>query len=181
MRKLAALSYSKRWLVLGTWVVLLVLLTVISSVVSSPYKTDFELPGSESQAALDLLKERGVADRTGISTQIVFRSDAGYDDPAVKARMEQFFADVQAQVTDVSLNSPYDPANAFQVGEDGKIAYAELNLGNRTQEEYINDADTIKGLWKQIDVPGLQVELGGDIYAEFSQAATARRSVSAPR
>ncbi len=169
MRSLAAFSYSKRWYVLGGWIVLLVLLTVISSAVGGEYRTDFKLPGSESQAALDLLEARGAADRTGISTQIVFRSDAGYDDPAVKARMEEFFTDVQAAVPDVSLNSPYDPANAFQVGQDGKIAYAELNLGDRTQEEYIDDAESIKALWEEIDVPGLQVELGGDIYAEFTQ------------
>jgi RND superfamily putative drug exporter len=169
MRRLAALSYSKRWYVLGTWIVLLVVLTVVSSAVSSKYRTDFELPGSESQNAFDLLKERGVGDRTGITTQVVFQSDAGYDDPQVKAAMEKFFTDIQSSVADVSVNSPYDPDNAFQVSKDGKIAYAEVNLGDREQEDYVNDGDTIKELWKQIEVPGLKVELGGDIYAEFSQ------------
>ena len=178
MRRLAAFSYTKRWYVLGGWIVLLVLLTVVSAIVAGKYRTDFELPGSESQHALDLLKERGAADRTGISTQLVFKSAAGYDDPAVKARMEQFFSDIQAQVPDVSLNSPYDPANAFQVSADKTIAYAELNLGKRSQEEYVNDADTIKGLWEQIDVPGLQVELGGD--TPSSHSPTARPSASAP-
>ena len=169
MRSLAAFSYSKRWLVLGAWVVLLVSLTIISSVVAGKYRTDFELPGSESQAALDLLEERGVSDRTGISGQIVHRSDEGYDAPAVKARMEQFYADVQAAVDGVSISSPFDPANSFQVGEDGKIAYAELNIGDREQEEYVDDAEEIKAIWEEIDTAGLQVDLGGDIFAEFSE------------
>ena len=169
MRSLARLCYSRRKLVLVTWLLVLVGLWIITGAVKGKYRTDFKLPGSESQAALDLLQSRGAADRSGISTQIVFKADQGINDPAVKSRMEQFFSDVESSVDNVSISSPYDSANAFQVSADGNIAYAQLNLGDRPQEQYVNDADDIKALWKQIDVPGLEVELGGDIFAEFSQ------------
>jgi putative drug exporter of the RND superfamily len=169
MRSLARLCYSRRKLVLVTWLLVLVGLWIITGAVKGKYRTDFKLPGSESQAALDLLQSRGAADRSGISTQIVFKADQGVNDPAVKSRMEQFFSDVESSVDNVSISSPYDSANAFQVSADGNIAYAQLNLGDRPQEQYVNDADDIKELWKQIDVPGLEVELGGDIFAEFSQ------------
>ena len=169
MKKLAHLCYDRRWFVLGAWVVLLVGLTFISMAVAGKYRTDFELPGSESQEALDLLEERGVADRTGISTQIVHRSEDGFDAPAVKARMEQFYAQIQDEIEGVSISSPFDPANDFQVGEDGKIAYAELNLGDREQEEYVEDGERILEMHEEIDVEGLQVELGGDIFATFSE------------
>jgi putative drug exporter of the RND superfamily len=179
MRTLAAFCYSKRWLVLGVWVVLLVVLTVASAAVGAGYRTDFELPGSESQEALDLLEERGVADRTGVSAQIVHRSEAGYDDPAVRARMEQFYADILAEIDGASISSPFDPANSFQVSEDGTIAYAELNLGDREQEEFTNDGDRIKEIWEGIDQPGLQVELGGDIFAEFSEPSSEAFGIAA--
>ncbi len=169
MRNLASFCYSRRWLVLVAWILLLIVLFGVSNAVKGKYRTDFELPGSESQNALDLLKERGVSDRTGVSTQIVFRSDQGINDPAVRARMEQFFADVQDVVPDVSVASPYDAANSFQVSDDGKLAFAELNLGKREQEKYVDDAEVVKDLWKEIKVDGLQVELGGDIFAEFSE------------
>jgi RND superfamily putative drug exporter len=172
VRNLANFCYTRRRFVLAGWVLLLIALFGVSNEVAGKYRTDFELPGSESQNALDLLEERGASDRTGISTQIVFRSNQGIDAPAVRTRMEQFFTDVQGAVEDVSIASPYDPANSFQVSDDGNLAYAELNLGKRDQEEYVDDAEVVKDLWKEIKVDGLQVELGGDIYAEFSEPAS---------
>jgi hypothetical protein len=95
--------------------------------------------------------------------------EEGFDAPAIRTRMEQFFDDVERSVEDVSIASPYDPENSFQVSDDRKIAYAELNFGKREQEEYVDDAEVVKDLWKEIEVDGLQVELGGDIFAEFSE------------
>ena len=115
MRGLARFCYSKRRFVFIGWIVLLVGLFGISTAVSGEFRTDFELPGSESQEALDLLEGRGASDRTGISGQIVFLADQGIDDAAVRQRMEQFFSDIEASVAEVSVNSPYDRANAFQI------------------------------------------------------------------
>src|SRR5687768_7262819 len=120
MKKLAHLCYDRRWMVLGAWVLLLVGLTVISMAVAGKYRTDFELPGSESQEALDLLEERGVADRNGIRTQSGHRSEDGFAAPAVKARMEEFYRQIQTEIDGGSISSPFEPENDFQVGEDGK-------------------------------------------------------------
>ena len=89
MRSLARLCYSKRWFVLVGWIVFLVALWGIAGAISSKYRTDFELPGSESQDALDLLEARGANDRTGITSQIVFQAEQGLDDPAVRATLAQ--------------------------------------------------------------------------------------------
>ena len=167
MRSLARLCFTRRWLVLLSWVLLIVGLIILAQVASGEYRTDFELPGSESQDALDLLTERGPLDRTGISTQIVFKADQGIDDPAVRQRMEQFFRDIGGAVENLSIAMPYAPENSFQVNDDRTIAYAELNLGDRSEEEYADDAEKIKALWHEINVEGLQVELGGDIFGEF--------------
>jgi len=43
---------------------------------------EFDLPGSESQEAVDLLEEHGFSTRTGFSVQIVFES-GNVDDPVV--------------------------------------------------------------------------------------------------
>jgi RND superfamily putative drug exporter len=167
MRSLARFCFSNRWLVLGAWVLMLVALFIIQSVGASEYRTDFELPGSESQDALDLLEERGATDRTGVSSQIVFKADQGVDDPAVQQRMEQFFDDVLGAAEGLSIQSPYEPGNEFQVAPDGQLAYAELNFSDRDEEAYADDAEAIKDIWREIDVEGLQVELGGDIFGEF--------------
>jgi RND superfamily putative drug exporter len=172
MRSVADFCYSHRRLVLAGWVVLIVSAYALSAAFAGKYRTDFKLPGSESQAALDLLKERGVSSRTGFGGQIVFQADQGVRDPAVRQSMESLFTKIESGVAGADVVSPYDPQNGYQISADGKIAYAELNLADRTEKQYETDADYIKALREEVSVPGLQVELGGDIFATFSQPAS---------
>ncbi|MBM3934818.1 MAG: MMPL family transporter [SAR202 cluster bacterium] len=166
MRAIAGFCYDKRRFIVAGWVLLLVALSVFSGVFGGEFKTDFSLPGSESQAAFDLLKEKGATDLSGYAGQVVFKSEGGVDQPAVRAAMEAFFADIEASVRDTSIASPYQPEHAYQVSPDRKIAYAQINFSERKQEEYLANGITIKDIWRDISVPGLQVELGGDIFAD---------------
>jgi RND superfamily putative drug exporter len=172
MRQLAAFCYDKRWFVVVGWIVLLVGLFALSTAFKGEYRTKFELPASESARGIDLLKERGVGERAGFTGQIVFKSDNGVNDPQVRRTMEDFFAQVQGAIDDVQIVSPYDSQNTHQISKDGKIAYAEVNISDRSNEQLVKDGKTVRALWKQINQPGLQVELGGDIFAEFQQVST---------
>jgi RND superfamily putative drug exporter len=147
----------------------LVGLFAISNAVAGEYNTQFELPDSESAQAIDLLKERGLEERTGFQGQFVFRSEQGVDDPQVRAAMEDFFAKVEAALEGEEIVSPYNPQNRYQVSRDGKIAYAEINLSDRNVNQFVEDGKTVRELWQQIPQDGLQVELGGDFFAEQSE------------
>src|SRR5262245_33442870 len=140
MRQLALFSYRRRWFVLLGWIGLLVGLFVLSGLFGGKFKTEFTLPGSESQAAVDLLKERGANERTGFTGQVVFKAEGGVAAPAVRQYTEKFFADIKASVHDVQIASPYDQANAYQVSQDGKTAYAEILFSDRDNEAYFDDA-----------------------------------------
>ncbi len=166
MKSIADFCYRKRRYIVIGWIALLISLTFLSSSFAGAYRTKFELPGSESQSALELMKERGLTSRTGIQGSVVFKADNGVDDPAVRSTIEGLLAKISSTVNDLQITSPYDPANAFQRSADGKIAYAQLNFGNRPQEQYVKDAKNVRALWKQVDQPGLQVNLGGDLFAE---------------
>jgi RND superfamily putative drug exporter len=169
MRGLARFCYSRRRLVFAGWVVLLVGLFALSGAFAGEFKTEFKLPGSESQAAVDLLEERGVNERTGFQGQVVWRADQGVDDPAVRQAIESFLNKITSNVQGVQVASPYDPANSYQVSSDGTIAYAELNFSDRSNEAYVDDADRIKELHDEAlaTAPaGMQLELGGDLFAE---------------
>jgi RND superfamily putative drug exporter len=54
MRGLAELCYRRRWFVVGGWVLLLVGLWMLSSAFGGKFRTEFELPDSESARALEL-------------------------------------------------------------------------------------------------------------------------------
>ncbi len=171
MKSIAKFVYRRRRYVLAGWVALLVGLFAASTAFGDEFKTEFKLPGSESQEAIDLLKEKGAAERTGQQGQVVFQAEQGVSDPSVRKKMESLFAAIAAnpQVEGVEVVSPYDPGNEHQIAKGGKIAYAELNFSDRDFSEYVDDADVIKELGKNIDVQGLRVEFGGDMFAEAPQ------------
>src|SRR5882724_460605 len=85
LARLARSSIRHRRLVLATWVALLVGAGIVSSTVGTRYSTDFSLPGSESQRALDMLK-RDFPAQAGDSDQIVVHARSGkVTDSAVRA------------------------------------------------------------------------------------------------
>ena len=169
MKALARFAYDRRRLVLLGWIGLLIGLFALSAAAAGEYKTEFKLPGSESQAAVDLLEERGVEERTGFAGQVVFRAGQGVNAPEVRQTLEAFFNDIESSLEGVRVNSPYAPENAYQVSTDGTVAYAEINFSDRSNEQYVDDADIVKDLHEEVQArapAGLQVELGGDLFAE---------------
>src|SRR6266545_2009325 len=120
MKSLALFCYRwRRFVVLG-WLGLLIGLFALSAAFAGEFKTEFKLPGSESQAAVDLLKEKGVSERTGFTGQVVFRADQGVNNSTVRQTLEKFFSDIESKVEGLQVNSPYDPDGAFRVSSDGK-------------------------------------------------------------
>ena len=169
-KRIADFCYHNRRLVVAAWVVVLVVFIALSAVAGGKSKTDFKLPGSESQEAFDLLKTKGFATRTGFQGQIVFKADEGVTNPAVRQTMETFFKRITDNVQGVSIESPYDPQNARQVAPDGKVAYAEVNFSDRPFEDYIPIGTQINDYRDEVKMSGLQLELGGDLFASQEQS-----------
>jgi len=169
MRSIAQFCYRRRRYVVVGWVLLLAGAFILSSAFSGEFSTEFKLPGSESQNALDLLEESGVDERTGVQGQVVFETEQGVDDPAVRDSIEGLLADIETSVPEVDTVSPYEDGNEYQISEGGRIAYAELNFSDRDWEQYLDDADVIEELRDDVNVQGLRIELGGDMFAEAPQ------------
>jgi RND superfamily putative drug exporter len=169
LQRLAGSCHRNRWRVLGGWVVLLVALVSLNSTVGGKFLDDFDLPGSDSQAALDLLEEHGFAARAGFSGQVVVAAD-DVRDPQVAQAVEGFLDEVQRAIGPAGeIVSPYGAAGAPQISDDGTVAYAEVNLDDRDSDEYTELGEEIRGLADEADVDmptGSRVELGGDIFAE---------------
>ncbi len=165
MRRLARACYRHRRIVLGAWVVLLVGLMALANAAGGVFKVDFSLPGSESERASKILEERGFGERTGEQGQVVFSAAQGVNDPQVKAAMTSFFTAIERDVNGVSIVSPYSRDGARQIAANGKIAYAEVNFTNRSSSEYADAAKVVLARKDAIDIPGLTVEMGGNIFA----------------
>jgi putative drug exporter of the RND superfamily len=166
LRALARFCYWHRWRVLGAWVVLLVGLVALNSSFGGKFLDEFELPGSESQEAVDLMEEHGFDTRAGATGQVVFEAD-DVNDPAVREAMERVFDEVAEVTAPSEVVSPYSPEGAHQINPDGTIAYAEINLSDRDSDELYDIGEEARAVVADADVPpGVEVELGGDIAFE---------------
>jgi RND superfamily putative drug exporter len=165
LQRLARTMYRRRRFVLAGWIVLLIATFALSSGVGGAFKTEFKLPGTESQAAFDLLDRSSFRNRQ-VQAQIVFRARDGVQTPAVRQAMERLLDEVKRKIADVDVVSPYSPQGARQISRNGKIAYAEVNFADRSGEELTDAGKEIKQLGEKIHVPGLTVEFGGDVFAD---------------
>jgi RND superfamily putative drug exporter len=167
-QRLARSCYRRRRRVLLGWVILLIGLSVLSGSFKGAFNNKFELPGSDSQKAFDLVKQSGFAERGGFGGQIVFEASPGVNDPAVRRTMEDLFTRLEREIPNTKIVSPYTPEGQRQISADGRIAYAEINLADRSNADYRDAAKKAKAAVKAIKQPGLRTELGGDLFATAS-------------
>ncbi len=162
--RLARVMYRRRRRVLVAWIVLLIGTFALSGAIGGAFRTEFKLPGTESQAAFDLLERSSFRDRQ-VQGQIVFKADQGVDEPEVERAMQGLFEQVQKEIPNVAVVSPYSPQGARQIGRNNPdIAYAEVNFADRSNEQFRDDGKEIKALGDKIDVEGLEIEYGGDMF-----------------
>ena len=168
---------------LGVWLLALVVVGGISGSTGSGFSTEFSLPDVESAKGFEILEEDFGGVGAGIGGTIVFRAEQGVTDPVVKERMEALFAEIRqlpptasgTTFPELRVTSPYDPGEQRRISSQGeqagKIAYAEVELPPDTN---IEQAAAIR---KAIDaaieediagLEGLEVEIGGQIFAEFA-------------
>jgi RND superfamily putative drug exporter len=153
------------------WLAALILGGVLANaLIGTAYSTEFALPDVESRQGFDILEEH-FADSAagGEGGTLVFRAEQGVTDPEVAAAMTEFF-DQAGQIDGITLVSPYTPEGQQQIAafgpEAGKIAYAQIGISrDTTLEEAGEIREQLQELMPQID--GLQIELGGQIFAEF--------------
>src|SRR4051794_23396595 len=94
LARAARFSVAHRRAVLLGWVVVVVGVLFVSSTVGTRYASNFSLPGTDSQRAVDLLK-RDFPAQAGDSDQIVLHARTGQvTDPAVRARVRPMLARV---------------------------------------------------------------------------------------
>jgi len=167
--RLGTWCHDHRRIVVALWFATLIIGGSIVGAVGTVSKSQFELPNVESRRGTDILKADFGGKGAGQSGSIVFKADQGVTAPAVERAMKPFLAKVDA-IKDITVVSPYSAAGARQIGQvgadKGKVAYATIELPlNSTQEQA---AAWKKEILKDTPaVPGVQIELGGQIFQDF--------------
>jgi RND superfamily putative drug exporter len=152
----------RRWVVIG-WVVLAIGTTAIASAVGRHYATDFQLPGTEAQRALNLLTSKFPTQSGDRDTIVVHTKQGTVSSPAVRQVMEPLLARVASAPHVVSVISPYSARGARQVSRDQRTAFAVVNYDKRANLLPDNTAKPILDAVNAANHGGLQVAAGGQV------------------
>jgi RND superfamily putative drug exporter len=178
MSGLARWCYRRRWVVVSGWLAVLFATSTLAKISGSHYVDDFNLPGTDTQRAFDLLTAE-FPSQSGDFDQIVIHTRTGkVTDPGVRAAETAMLAKVAKLPHIVAVGSPYTPTGALQISRDGTIAFATIafdRLANVIPRSAIqNVIDTAEqGSSKQV-----QIALGGQGIEYIRQPSTLASEVA---
>jgi putative drug exporter of the RND superfamily len=145
------------------WIAVAVITTAIAGAVGRNYATNFSLPGTESQRALDLLKKDFPAQSGDVDT-VVFRVESGtVDSPKVKAAITKLLDQVTKDPHVINVTSPFGPAGAVAVSHDRSTAFASVNYDKPANLVPNAAGKPVLDQIKAVDVPGLRIAAGGQV------------------
>ena len=160
------------WKVVLGWVGIIAALIVLVATVGGSLKDEFEIPGSDTQRATDLI-EAEFASEQGSVLNLVFAAPEGerLDTPEREAAIEDAVAELKTSEfapsgDEVGVESVGDPFSENTFSEDGRIAYAEaqfsdvIETADRSRVVAVQDA-----VREAVEPTGVIVEFNGD--AEF--------------
>ena len=124
LEKIGRGTYRHRWATLLAWLMILIAVASISVAFSKPESTQFSVPGTQSQQAMDLLEQRFPA-ASGATAQMVFAApaDATLNDPNIKTAVEASLAQARRGVQVLLVTDPY---SGQSISKNGRIGYATV-------------------------------------------------------
>src|SRR5918992_5208677 len=163
---------SHPWRVIGAWIGIVVALVVLVGTVGGSLKDEFEIPGSDTQRATDLIEAEFAEEQGGV-LNLVFAAPAGerLDTPerreAIEGVIERLQTEEFAPTEDeAGVESVGDPFADQTFSDDGRIAYAEAQFDRiifeEDREAVVAVQDTVR---EAVEPAGVTAEFNGD--AEF--------------
>jgi RND superfamily putative drug exporter len=165
----AAWAIRHRRIALISWVVLLIAVTIGASSVGTRQATNFTLPGTDTQRAVDLL-QRDFPSQAGDEDQIVFHAASGsVDTPALRAQISPMLKQVAAAPHVSGVISPFAKDGAGAISKDGRIAFATVTFDERANDLPKSAIDKVISIADAARSNQLQVELGGQAIEQAQQ------------
>ena len=175
MSRLAHWCFQHRRRVVSGWVLTLVMGFVLAAAFGSRFDTTTTLPGTDSQAAYNLLATNFPA-ASGEGDQMVIHAVGanGVRSAQTRDAVARAVTRMSAVSGVTSVDSPYTAGNSAQISADGTVAFATITWNSPTPKaadvtRLITAADSAKS-------PGTQISLGGSAISD-SEGGSAGLSV----
>ena len=171
--RLGQMSVRRRWIVLGAWLAVFVALAVAARSVGPDVNDNLTLPGSDSQAATDLLQERFPSQANG-TNPVVLTAPGGakLDESRYKQPIDDTLKALRDDPDVRSATSPLSSKGADQLSKDKTIGYISLNLRPSPSQLSTDEAERIVALADPARDADLKVGYGGYVGQKVSKPST---------
>jgi RND superfamily putative drug exporter len=160
------------WRVIASWVAIIAVLVFTVGAFGGSLRDEFEIPGSDTQKATDLIESEFASEQGGV-LNLVFAAPPGerLDTPERQAAIEDALARLQtdefaATEDEAGVESVGDPFADETISDDGRIAYTEAQFDRVIYDE---DRDAVVAVQEAVrdtvEPVGITAEFNGD--AEF--------------
>jgi RND superfamily putative drug exporter len=157
------------WRVVAGWVGIVALLSVLVGTVGGSLRDEFEIPGSDTQKATDLIEAEFAAEQGGV-LNVVLAAPEGQrlDTPERKAAIREAIARLRSpefKPTEerAGLESVGDPFSEDTFANNGRIAYAEAQFDRFIYEEDREAVVAVQEAVREVVEPaGVTAEFNGD-------------------
>ncbi|MGW5511692.1 MMPL family transporter [Streptomyces albogriseolus] len=161
MAALARWCVQRRLVTVLLWLLALAGIAAGAFAAGSAYSNDYNVPGTESGRATELLKE-GFPSLGGDSDSVVWHTSSGtVRDSAVEQTMTHTLDRLEELPGVASVSGPYDEGGAGRVSADGRTAYATVTFEHSGTDITSGEAEAVVKTAKAAETDGLDVELGG--------------------
>ncbi|MFF9031787.1 MMPL family transporter [Streptomyces iakyrus] len=165
MAALARWCVQRRLLSVLLWLLAFAGVAAGAAVAGTTYSNDYQVPGTESGRATELLHE-GFPQLGGDSDTVVWHTASG----SVRAAdVEQTMTRTLDRIEDLpgvaSVTSPYDGPGTGRISGDGRTAYASVTFDDQAEDIAEGEARAVVDTAKSAETDGLRVELGGSAVA----------------
>ena len=169
LQRLGRWAFDNKKKVLVGWLTVLALVVASMNTFGDEFSSKFEVPGTESQEAQDLLAER-YPGAGGSSARVVYVAPEGMtlkDEDMHAAVMQS--ADEAAHAKDVI--QVVDPYTSGAITKDGRIGYTDVIYPTPADE--VDDAarDELEATAAPAEAAGMQVEFGGGLVSDETEAS----------
>jgi uncharacterized membrane protein YdfJ with MMPL/SSD domain len=172
LHRLGLFAAHHKFVALGAWLIALVIVVTLYHAAGSNTSNNLNLPGTDSQAASDLLADQFPPQQNG-KNPIVFRATSGkVTDSADKQAIQQSYKNIKALPHFDSAVSPFSQEGQAQISSDKTTAFIAVLLKVPNSEITEDLAQSYLDAAEPARKAGMKVAASGQIGSELSEPKT---------
>jgi uncharacterized membrane protein YdfJ with MMPL/SSD domain len=170
--RLGLLCARRKWVVLGVWVVAIVLLVGLAKGFGSNTSNNLRLPGTDSQAATDLLASHFPPQQNGTNPLVFHTSTGKVTDAKNKQAIEAAYQRLKTLPHVASVVDPFSQQGAAQISKDKQTVFIPVLLDVGGAELTQEIAESVLHAGDAGVAAGMSVAVGGPVGGELSEPDT---------